>query len=80
MDTRFQKFIESQLFSAQYEYDKSVNQWTGWLPKLKGVYSQGESIEEVRGNLVEILEEQVFLSISKNKQVKGFSLKIPINA
>ena len=80
MSTRLQKFIENQLLSAKYEYDKSVKQWVGWVPKFNGVYSQGESVEKVRSNLAEILEEHVFLSVSENETVKGFSLKLPVNA
>ena len=80
MSIRLQKFIENQLQTAQYEYDKSVKSWIGWLPRFRGVYSQGKNLESVRNQLAEILEEQVFLSVKNRKPVKGFSLKLPVHA
>lgn len=76
MVIRLQKFVEDQLKTAQYEHDTSVDSWAGWLPKFKGVYAQGNSIEEVRVELAEILEEHVLLSVRNKKPVKGFSLKL----
>ncbi|MEK7585102.1 MAG: hypothetical protein AAB455_01115 [Patescibacteria group bacterium] len=78
--SRLQKFIESQLISAEYKYDGSVDQWIGWVPRFRGVYSQGKNIESVRNDLAEILEEQIFLSVKNRKPVKGFSLKLSVNA
>ncbi|HEY4524559.1 MAG TPA: type II toxin-antitoxin system HicB family antitoxin [Candidatus Paceibacterota bacterium] len=78
--SRLQKFIEKQLLLAEYKYDESVNQWVGWLPRFRGVYSQGKNIEVVRSELAEILEEQIFLSVKDRKPVRGFSLRLPVNA
>lgn len=78
--SRLQKFIEDQLLLAEYEYDESVKQWVGWLPNFRGVYSQGKNIEAARNELSEILEEQIFLSVKNQKPIKGFSLKLPVNA
>ncbi len=38
------------------------------------------TIEAVRVELAEILEEHIFLSIQNKKPVKGFSLKLPAYA
>ena len=78
--SRLQKFIEDQLLLAEYKYDESVKQWTGWLPRFQGVYSQGKNIEIVRNELAEILEEQIFISVKDRKPIKGFSLKLSVNA
>ena len=78
--SRLQKFIEDRLLSAEYEYDVSVKQWVGWLPRFYGVYSQGKTVEIVRNELAEILEEQIFLSVKDRKPVRGFSLRLPVNA
>ena len=58
--SRLQKFIENQLLLAQYEYDESVRRWIGWIPRFRGVYSQGRTIEIVRNELAEILLELGF--------------------
>lgn len=73
MITKLQKFIESKLLSAQYEYDPSVKQWVGWLRGFPGVYGQGDSVEAVRQELAEMLEEYTITSLQENKKVKGFS-------
>ena len=78
--SRLQKFIENQLLVAEYKYDESVKQLTGWLPRFRGVYSQGENVEVVRNELAEILEEQIFLSVKDRKPVRGFSLRTTVNA
>ena len=78
--SRLQKFIENQLLLAEYEYGQSVKQWVGRLPRFRGVYSQGKNIEVIRNELAEILEEQIFLSVKDRKPIRGFPLRVPINA
>ena len=74
MKLKLQQFIEKKLSKANYEFDKSVNQWAGWIDGVAGVYAQGKSIESVRNELAEILEERVLMSIWEQKKVAGLSL------
>ncbi len=73
MVTKLQKFIESKLLSAQYEYDSSVKQWVGWVRGFPGVYGQGDSVEAVRQELAEMVEEYVLTSLQEKRKISGFS-------
>ena len=74
MKLRLQRFIENKLSKAHYEFDESVGQWAGWIDSVSGVYAQGGSIESVRNELAEILEERVLMSMWEQKKVKGLPL------
>ena len=76
MILKTQQFVEKALERAEYQYDKSVKAWSGWINGFRGVYAQGESIEDVRQELAEVLEEFLFLSFQKRQKVSGFALKI----
>ena len=39
------------------KFDKSVNQWAGWVDGFPGIYAQCENKEDVKGELKEILKE-----------------------
>lgn len=72
---KISEFIEKKLKEATYEYDKSVKSWAAWIESLPGVYGQGETVEEVRKELTEVLEEYILISLQEGKKVPGF--KIP---
>ena len=76
MKTSVQTYIEKTLERAQYEYDKSIRMWVGSIVGVRGIYAQGESVEEVRQELSEILEENLLLAIQDKKKISGFSLKV----
>ena len=46
------------------------------LREYCGIYAQGTSVEEVRQELSEILEENLLLAIRDKKKVSGFVLEI----
>ena len=75
MKTSVQEYIEKMLQQANYEYDESVNMWVASVRGVRGVYAQGASVEEVRQELSEILEENLLLAIRDKKKVTGFSLE-----
>jgi len=60
---------------AKYEHDKSVGMWAGSIAGVRGIYAQGTSVEEVRQELSEILEENLLLAIQDKKKISGFSLR-----
>ena len=43
-------------FTAVIERDADTNLFVGWVPGFPGAHSQGESLEELRANLVEVIE------------------------
>ena len=59
--------------AAQYEYDPSVKRWVGWVRGFPGVYSQSETVEAVRQELAEMVEEYILTSVQEKKKVRGFS-------
>ena len=79
MKTSVQQYIDKMLENAQYKYDESVKAWAGSVSGVRGIYAQGASVEEVRRELSEILEENLLLAIRDKKKVIGFRLK-PVHA
>jgi len=43
-------------FTAVIERDADTNLFVGWVPGFPGAHSQGESLDELRANLVEVIE------------------------
>lgn len=43
-------------FTAYIEYDPETKLFFGTIPGLSGAYTQGETMEELRANLQEVLE------------------------
>ena len=46
----------SKIFMAIIEYDPETGQYVGIVPDVPGVHTVGNSVEEVRKNLKEVLE------------------------
>ena len=76
MKLKIQQFIENKLLDAQYKFDDSVGQWAGWIEGFAGIYSQGDSIEAVRQELAEMLEEYILANVQEKKKVKGLNIKL----
>ena len=43
-------------FTAYIEYDSATNLYVGIVPSIRGVHSQGETLDELYKNLQEVLE------------------------
>jgi len=43
-------------YTAVIERDPQTGLYVGYVPGLPGAHSQGETLEELRGNLKEVLE------------------------
>ena len=54
-------YIESMLRRANYEFDKQTKSWCASIDELPGAYAQADSVEEVRAELAEVIEEYVSL-------------------
>ncbi len=46
---------EMKTFTAILERDRDTGHYVGYVPEMSGAHSQGETIEELRANLVEVL-------------------------
>lgn len=66
------KYINKMLKKASYEYDPATHSWCASVDELPGVYAQADSIEEVRSELAEIIEEYVFVSLQEGHPLPEF--------
>ena len=48
--------MKSYQFTAHIEQDEETSMYVGYIPSLPGVYSQGESLDELQSNLQEVVE------------------------
>lgn len=58
-----QQYVENRLAQAAYEYDKTIKFWVGWIDSVPGVVAQAPTLEGVRNDLAEILEERLLTSL-----------------
>ena len=73
------KYILSSMRKARYEILEDDNTYYGDIPGFKGVYANADTLEDCREELEEVLEEWLFLRISRNlpvPEVNGIKLKI----
>jgi predicted RNase H-like HicB family nuclease len=43
-------------FTAVIERDADTGLYVGWVPGFRGAHSQGETLDELRANLLEVVE------------------------
>lgn len=73
------KYILSAMKKASYEILEDDNTYYGDIPGFKGVYANADTLEGCREELEEVLEEWLFLRISRNlpiPEIDGIELKI----
>jgi len=73
------KYILSAMKKARYEILDDNNTYYGDIPGFKGVYANADTLEGCREELEEVLEEWLFLRISRNlsiPEIDGIKLKI----
>ena len=73
------KYILSAMKKARYEILQDDNSYYGDIPGFKGVYANADTLEGCREELEEVLEEWLFLRISRNlsiPEINGIKLKI----
>ena len=66
------EYIKQALMTAVYEEDQSLGRSkciVGSVPILPGCYTQADSFEEARGNLVEAIELWVTMSIRQSDKL-----------
>ena len=48
--------MATRTFSAYIEYDQDSHLYVGIIPNVPGAHTQGATLDELRGNLTEVLE------------------------
>lgn len=60
------EYIDVAMKKAEYEIITEDNSYYGEIPGFEGVFANEDSLEKCRAILREILEEWIFIRISKN--------------
>ena len=59
------EYINEALRRANYEIIDDENPYYGEIKDLKGVWATGKTLEECRGNLKEVVEGWILLSVKQ---------------
>jgi len=70
------QYIENLLSKAEYEYDRKTKSWCAILKELPGVYAQANTLEDVRNQLVEVIEDYILVSLQEKQPLPRFK-KLP---
>ena len=70
------QYIENLLRKAEYEHDKKTRSWCASIKELPGVYAQADTIEGVREQLTEVIEDYILVSLQEKHPLPGFK-KLP---
>ena len=66
------RYIENLLRKAEYEYDKKTKSWCASIKELPGAYAQANTVEEVRSQLAEVIEDYILVSLRERQILPGF--------
>ena len=69
-------YIEKMLKKVKYEYDEETKSWCAILKELPGVYAQADSVEDVRQQVAEVIEDFIIVSLQKEHKLPSFNKKI----
>ena len=70
------QYIENLLRKAEYEYDEKTKSWCASAKDLPGAYAQADSVEEVREQLAQVIEDYVLISLQEKHPLPDFK-KLP---
>jgi len=65
-------YIEKMLKKVKYQYDENTKSWCAILEELPGVYAQADTVEAVRQQVAEVIEDYIIVSLQKNQELKSF--------
>lgn len=65
-------YIENLLKRAEYEYDKETKSWCASVKELPGAYAQSDTVEKVREQLAEVIEDYILISLQEKHPLPGF--------
>ena len=63
------QYIQAALENARYEMIDDEEPYYGEVPGLEGVWSSGNTLEECRKNLEEIIDEWVIVRLAKELMI-----------
>jgi len=66
-------YIEMSLKTARYDIIDNDEPFYGYIPKLKGVWSTGKTLEKCRDNLKNILEEWLLIGLTNKFPIPSIS-------
>jgi len=69
-------YIENILRKAEYEYDEETRSWCASVKNLPGAYAQANTVEKVREQLAEVIEDYILVSLREKHPLPGFK-KLP---
>ena len=70
------QYIERLLRKAEYEYDPKTKSWCASVKDLPGAYAQADTVEEVRSQLAEVIEDYILVSLQEKHPLPSFK-KLP---
>jgi len=56
-------YVTKTIQNAIYEYCDETNSWCGYVLELPGCWAMGNTIEEVRSELIEVIEGWIILAL-----------------
>lgn len=71
-------YIEKFLRKANYEYDEKTKTWCASVDDLPGAYAQADTVEEVREQLAEVIEDYILVSLQEKQALPRFK-KLVLN-
>ena len=63
------EYIEEALKRARYEIIDNPEPYYGEIPKLKGVWTTGRTLEKCRRNLAEVIEGWIIVRLRKRLSI-----------
>lgn len=70
-------YIENLLRKADYEYDEETKSWCASVRDLPGAYAQADTVEEVRNQLAEVIEDYILVSLQERTPLPDFKKVSP---
>lgn len=64
--------VDSYLKDAQYEHDAETRQWCAWVERLPWAYAQADTVEDVRNQLAEVVEDYLLVSLYNQSSTPEF--------
>ncbi|MBZ1345218.1 MAG: type II toxin-antitoxin system HicB family antitoxin [Candidatus Nealsonbacteria bacterium] len=71
------QYIENLLRKAEYEHDKETGSWCASIKDLPGAYAQADTVEKVREQLTEVIEDYILVSLQEKHPLPGFK-RLPL--
>jgi predicted RNase H-like HicB family nuclease len=66
------QYIQSAIRTATYEYSEEDRVFYGEIPNCRGVYGEGETLEDCREDLISFLEIWVIYGLRLNLDLPEF--------